>query len=222
LTIYLDDRRRRAAGWISKIQHVIAGIPLLIVGIEKFAADAAERPIATLEIAIALAVLVAFVRELRAEFRQSKSEHGEATHSRFAWFDLAAGALLIFEAFHGHHTKPGYLRPQFYSGLVAIGLGLFHHRLQRLQQRRRYLKLDETGIEFRFGPFRKLDLKWNELASMDLNEQKVVLHRTDGRSHSIRLSWFRNSEAAYRALCGNPAAAALVAASHPGSPSVTS
>jgi len=45
--------------------------------------------------------------ELRAAIRHSKHDaaHG---HPKVGWFDLAAGVLLIYEAFHGAHNKPVY------------------------------------------------------------------------------------------------------------------
>jgi hypothetical protein len=112
----------------------------------------------------------------------------------FGWFDLAAGGLLIFEAFHGAHHKPGYLRPQFFSGLATIGVGLLHERLHARQRRRRYLKLDEAGIEFRSGRFRRLDVPWGDLGSVDLGGNFAVFERTDGRRHKVRLNLLHDAE----------------------------
>jgi hypothetical protein len=97
--IHLHDRRTQAADWIAKLQHVTAGIPLLMVGIGKLA-DEAERPMAFVEIAVAAAVLITFAWEAYL----ARKHH--ASHSAVSWFDLAAGGLLIFEAFSGRITSP--------------------------------------------------------------------------------------------------------------------
>jgi len=141
VTIYLDDRRRQAADWIQKLQHLLAGVPLLIVGVSKLA-EGSEIAMAMLEVAITLGVFATFAKEA---YTASKGSHA-TSHSSIGWFDLAAGVLLIFEAFHGHHVKPGYLRPQFLSGVLTLTLGLVHGRLEARRSRRRYLKLDESGV----------------------------------------------------------------------------
>ena len=84
--VYLDDKRRPFADLVSKIQHACAGIPLLIVGIQKLR-EGVELPIAILEIAIAAAVLVTFALELRAFKRRGK--HAVQHHSPVGWFDIA-------------------------------------------------------------------------------------------------------------------------------------
>jgi hypothetical protein len=215
LTIFLDDRRRRLAQLLSKLQHVCAGFPLLFIGVNRLVTDESDRPIAVLEVAIATAVLVAFAQELRAEWRHSAKDPETAPHPEVGWFDLAAGFLLIFEAFHGAHTKPGYLRPPFLAGLVAIALGLFHRRLQNFAHHRRYITIDDIGVELRSSPLRRLKIRWADLASIDLSEAKIVFHRTNGRRRSIRLSWYGNADAVRRAVADHPASAALQVAPAP-------
>src|SRR5215471_3374196 len=140
MIIYLHDKRWQVVQWMPKIQHLVGGFPLLVGGIRKLG-DESERPIAIVEIAVALVVLAAFVKELHAELRSYRH-----SHSPFGWFDLAAGGLLIFEAFHSPHNKAAYLRPQFVSGIATIAIGLLHGRLHSMHQRGRYLKFHDTGI----------------------------------------------------------------------------
>jgi hypothetical protein len=137
--VYLDDKRRQFANIVTKIQHATAGFPLLALGLEKFS-KGEELPIAVAETVLALIVLATFAAELRAAIRHSR--HGDPpSHPKIGWFDLAAGVLLIYEAFHGAHGhKPGYLLPQFFSGVVTIVLGVLHSRIQHAAGKRRYLK----------------------------------------------------------------------------------
>jgi hypothetical protein len=184
--IHLHDRRVVAADLLSKFQHAWAGFPLLYVGLSKLA-DEAERPITILEITIAVLVLVTFAREVRA----ARKHHD--VHSAIGWFDLAAAAMMMFEAFHGHHSgKPGYLRPQFFSAVVTIGLALLHGRLHSWRAKRRYMRLDENGLEARTGRFRKFSFGWADLDHIHMAPNKAVFHRSDGKQHTVRLNMLAN------------------------------
>jgi len=206
VTIYLEDRRVHAADWIQKFQHLLAGVPLLMVGIGKLA-EGSEISMALLEITIAFGVFVTFAKEA---YTASKGRHA-ASHSPISWFDLAAGILLIFEAFHGHRVKPGYLRPQFLSGVVTLMLGLVHGRLHARRSRRRYLKLDESGLEFRNGPFRRFAFAWSDLASVDLAGKRAVFFRKDGGQRTLRLTHIINRGEVHQALTDHVRAAGLLA-----------
>lgn len=189
MIIHLHDRRVQLADLVSKLQHASAGFPLLLVGLGKLGEEA-ERPIAILEITIAALVLGTFAREVWAA-----RKHHHSSHSAIGWFDLAAAAMMMFEAFHGHHSgKPGYLRPQFFSGLATLVLALFHGRLHARNARRRYVKLDESGVEVRTGPFGKFALGWADLDRIHMAHDKAVFHRSDGKRHTIRLRMLGNHD----------------------------
>jgi hypothetical protein len=190
--IYLEDRRREAALALSKLQHAVGGVPLLVTGIQNLF-EGAEIPLAILEIGIATVVLLAFVRELLPALRRDGSGHTH--HSVWGCFDLAAGVMLIFEAFHTPHHKAAYLRPQFLAGVSAIGIGLAHGRLKEFHKRRRYLEFDETGLKCRLSPLKRFNIPRNALASIDVSETQAVLHRTDGKRHTIPFARLRNSDA---------------------------
>lgn len=210
MVIYLHDKRRTVAGVVSKLQHAIAGVPLLLSGLYLLA-DASERPMALLEIALALAVLTTFVKEVRGDIRAGRHHaHGSESghHAAIGWFDLAAGILLIYEAFHGAHHKPGYLRPQFLSGVATIALAIFHNRIAARQQRRRYIKLEETGVEIRLK-FRRTQFKWKDLASLDLEGPIAVFHLNDGSTCKLRLNLLHNAKAVREAIADHAQAAGV-------------
>jgi hypothetical protein len=202
VTIYLDDKRWVAADLLSKLQHLSSGVPMLMIGVGKLA-DEAERPMAALEIAVALGVFVTFAMEVYA------AKNHSASHSPVGWFDLAAGILLIFEAFHGHHVKPGYLRPPFFAGIVTLVLGLLHGRFHAFKKRRRYLKLDESGLEIRASRFRRISLAWADLASVDLAGSKAIFHGNDGRRHTFRLNLLNNRDEVRKGIAEHARAAGV-------------
>jgi hypothetical protein len=204
--IHLHDKRRELAQWPQKLQHAIAGFPLLFTGLRNLS-DEAERTVAIAEIAIAILVLGALAVELRAARHHAKA--GTQHHPAFGWFDLAAGAMLIFEAFHGATHKPGYLRPQFLSGVSTIGIGVFHKRLHSFHQRRTYLKVDESGVEYRGGRFRRFSAAWQELETVSIDKKRVQFEWKAGRRRRIALTRYRNAEAARQALADHARAAGV-------------
>lgn len=206
MVIHLHDKRRELAQWPQKVQHAVAGFPLLFTGVQNLAEEA-ERPVAILEIVIAVLVLGALAAELRAARHHAKA--GTQHHPAFGWFDLAAGAMLIFEAFHGAVHKPGYLRPQFLSGVTAIALGFFHKRLNSFHQRRRYLKLDESGVEYRGGRFRRFSAAWPEIEAVTIDGKRVEFQWKAGRRRRIALTRYGNADAIRQALSDHARAAGI-------------
>jgi hypothetical protein len=165
---------------------------------------------AAAEIVIAILVLGTFILELRATVQHHK--HGKAlSHPKVGWFDLAAGVLLIYEAFHGAHHKPGYLRPQFFSGVVVIALGLLHARLHGTIGKRRYLQIDDDGLKHRMV-FKSWSIPWAELAGVDLSQKEAVFVRKDGRRHTLDLGRLHNHDAVRRAIAEHPGSAKLLRA----------
>ena len=191
-TIYLDDKRRETAEIIPKLQHAFAGLPLLMTAVDHLR-EGVDLPVASLELIIAVVVLGTFVKDLRAAVRHRF--HAHAAHSVVGWFDLAAGAMLMFEAFHGAHHKPAYLRPQFLTALVTIGLGLLHPQLHAARHKRRYLKLDESGVDYRPHRFRRWHMDWKEIDRIEWRPGKAVLHQANGRTRTINLRTFHNADA---------------------------
>ena len=191
--IYFEDKRRERAQLGTKVQHALGGVPLLLSGIQNFR-EVAEVPVALLEIGIAVVVLTAFIKEVRAVLRPN-AHSGHGSHSVVGWFDLAAAVLLIFEAFHSPHQKAAYLRPQFLSGVVTLGLGLFHGKLHAYQKRKCYLELNDSGLHCRLNRFRRFFIPRQQLASIDVEPTRVVFRRTDGKRHTLPLSRLHNAEA---------------------------
>jgi hypothetical protein len=205
--VYLDARRQHVASIVGKLQHATAGIPLLALGMRNLR-EGEGTAIAVAEVVIAAGVLLTFVIELRATIRHIK-DGGRRHHAKVGWFDLAAGLMLFYEAFHGEHHKAFYLRAAFVTGALTILLGLLHHRLSSAAQKKRYFKIDDGGIEYKMM-FRGWSIPWDQLESVDLGGTKAVFALTDGRRHTLRLGGLLNSDAVRRAISDHPGAAKLL------------
>jgi hypothetical protein len=195
--VYLHHRRTVIADLAGKLQHAAAGIPLILVGLENFRSGG-EWLTAVIELAIGSVVLVAFVADVRGALRHR--ENPDQSHSALGWFDLAASALLMFEAFHGEHHKPVYQRAPFVAGMVAIALGLFHGRFRHFVNRRSFLEMDELGVKCRTSPIGRFAVTWSDLAGLDLSAEKAVFRRNNGREHVLTLRGLSNREAVRAAI----------------------
>lgn len=196
MKVYLDDKRLDWAGLPTKLQHAFAGMTLAFTAAAKLR-EGSELPLAWFEMAIAAAVTGTFFFELRS---LRGSGRGPDVHPKVGWFDLAAGALLIFEAVHAAHHKPFFLKPQFLAGTVAIVAGLAHRKLHHLRQHRRHLTLTEEGVEARLGQFRRFHVARKDLASLELTASNATYVTSSGARHSLNLARYRNVEELRRAI----------------------
>src|SRR5690242_16630856 len=89
--IYFEDKRVERAQLGTKVQHAFGGIPLLWSGIQNFR-EGAEVPMALLEIGIAVVVLAAFIKEVRAVVRPH-------SHSAHASHSVVGGSIWRRESF---------------------------------------------------------------------------------------------------------------------------
>lgn len=209
LIIYLDDRRLRVAEVIGEAQHVTGGFPLLALALQKIAAMGPDWPLAVVEALIASVVLVIFARDMRGLLHKPQG-HSPTSHAGVGWFDIAAGALLIFEAFHGHHVKPGYLRPPFIAGATTLVAGLVHGRIHAFRIRRHYLKLDVNGLECRPGPFRRVAFAWATLASVEVSEKEAIFRTKSGQRRIVRLNRYGNRDVIRNAIMDHARGAGLL------------
>jgi len=202
MVILLHDRRVVAAGLVQKLQHALAGFPLLLLGIRHFSEEG-ELPLAILEIVVAALVLGTFARQAYAAGQK------HAHHTRVEWFDLAAAAMMMFEAFYGPHHKPPYATPQFWTAVALTAVALFHGRLHARREKRRYVKLDENGVEVRTSRFRRFSVGWAELERIHIGEDRAVFHRSDGKQHTIGFRMLGNHDEVRKQLSDHARAAGV-------------
>lgn len=206
ITIPLDDKRRQIGAWWQKLQHVIGGAPLLVAGINRLEAGGEGRLFAIAEIIVSIVLLAMFTRELRAAAaaKLGKAERAKAhEHSGPDWFDVAAGVLLILEAIRSVHPggKPLYQHALLYTGAVTLLTGLAHGPLANLSRKRRFIRIDDTGLHVRLSRFRRFDIASPDLIEMQLHEDAAVLVSDSGR-HVIPLSRYGNATEIRAALKG--------------------
>ncbi len=204
VTILLDDKRRTLVDWWQKPLQLIGGVPLLLAGIDRLRAGASGRALALAEIVVAAALLAMFVREVRARVRAriaSAEPHAVAEHPGPEWFDVVAGVLLILEAVNSTHPggKPLYQHAMLYVGVVTLFGGLARGALAARRSRRRFIRIDDTGVHARLTLFRRFDVSWSGLIDMEIGDDVVVLVSDAGRTR-IPLRRYRNASEIRAAL----------------------
>ncbi|MEO6209295.1 MAG: hypothetical protein ABIQ10_04125, partial [Gemmatimonadaceae bacterium] len=114
ITIVLDDRRKHFGIWLQKLQHAVAGVPLLFAGIHRLQAPGGSGELlAYAEVLVAAVLLGMLARDLRAlrgrvtrpSVTSDSEEHAHTdshshAHAGANWFDVVAGTMIIVEAIH--------------------------------------------------------------------------------------------------------------------------
>ncbi|MDQ2767365.1 MAG: hypothetical protein M3Y30_09440 [Gemmatimonadota bacterium] len=202
VTVSLDDKRQKLGVWWQKLQHVIGGVPLLLAGVRRLETpgDSAHW-LAIVEIAFALLLLALFVRDVRAEAAARMRNRALAepyttphTHNGPEWFDVVAGTLILIEAVLSTQAggKPLYQRALFYLGLATLVTGLAHGLLANLRWKRRFVRVDDSGLHVRLSRFTKFDVEWTDVIDIRLGERNAIVVAKTG-SHTIPLNRYLNA-----------------------------
>lgn len=181
--IYLVDRRRKLLNKYEAVQQGAAAVVLITAGYDRLQ-SAPETPSVFSAALIAAGVLLLLVaaRELRGH----ESKH-------VGVLNLVAGVALLTE--WGVSVADGgkLFRPSLVMGLLSLGLGLFHARVQRGRKNRRTLRMDADGLAFWLNPFRRFRVRWVELAWISVQPTEIRLRRLSGRQHRIPLRRLENA-----------------------------
>lgn len=224
ITIVLDDRRKHFGVWLQKLQHAVAGVPLLFAGIHRLQAPGGSGELlAYAEVLVATVLLGMLARDLRAlrgrvarppatpdSDDHTRSDSPLHTHAGANWFDVVAGTMLIVEAIHASSLggKAFFARPNFLLGTVTILAGLLHGVLARRPTRQRELRLDENGVHARLSRFTVFSVPWNEVRAIRLTNSAAIIDTAAG-AHTIRLRRYGNASEIRHALEEWSAARAL-------------
>lgn len=165
------------------VNDLLPGILLLLSGLESLdGGESAHAQFAYLNIAAGIAVIAAFLYEVR--------RGNNASHKIVSWFDVIAGMVLIVEALNRHHAgrifQPALL--YFIIGLFTIVRGLFHARFPSPRR----LVLTDKGFDLRSNPFKRLQMKWEDVDSVDLQGVILSIKSRGGKVYTFNLSRVEN------------------------------
>lgn len=179
--IYLDAHAMRRHQRLSALKESFAALLLLQAGWSRTSAfGASVLSVFNLVMGLGLAGVAAV--ELK---------RGKKFGAWVRWFDVGVGALLLVEglklATEGHHRViliDGY----FGLGAVYLLAGIFHHQLGR----RRYVRLDDDGLQVRMTPWRGFRLLWPDIVRVVGHPDGIEVFSKGGQRHEIARRYVPN------------------------------
>ena len=121
MTVYLDKKRTQRAEIAGKVQHLIAGFPLLFLGIDKLR-EGAEIPMATLEVMIAAIVLITFAISSRIRSTQ-RASRGRAQSFQGRLVRSRSGRPIDLRGIPRRTHQARLSAPAVLSGMATLALG---------------------------------------------------------------------------------------------------
>lgn len=206
-TIHLKDRRMLAANVNDLLGHGVAAFGVLGAVSGSFPPrTTAEMVLAAAQVVAGVALLAAIAREVWEIRAGVDRPHG------ISWVNLFAAAVLTAGLVQGYHTTGRFSRPTALTALLAAVLGFLGPRIKRRQAERRSLRLDDGGILFRLGPFRRLAARWDEIAALRRDGTTLRMELRDGRTRSVRLRFVGNRDEVFAAVTEHASARGIPSA----------
>ena len=202
LSVPLLSMWRQGAMLAQKIQHAVPSVALLGHGAVRLTHETTPLSLAlgASEITVGALVIVSFVRAIRA-IRAKTVAADHAHHGSVDWLDIFIGAMLAVEVWAHWHETGRIQRPSALLVLITIGLGLGHGWFAARQQRRRMLRVSETGVSIGRGKFvPAFTASWKELRAVEIGPQTARVVKKDGSAKRINLADLKNADAVRAAL----------------------
>ncbi len=168
-----------------KVNHLIPGATLLILGVEALGGGGdAHVYSAWLNIVVGGAVIVAVVRELR--------KRAPREHSVIGWVDAFAGCVIIVEGINHYHPHKGFQPAYLYwlAGLLTILLGVFHEKVSSVRR----ITFRKEALSIRTRLLRSFTISWDAIASIQFSRDALVLQTQDGGTLRLGLKNYENIE----------------------------
>lgn len=164
------------------INDVLPGVILLINGISELIEPSEHGNYAILNIIVGAAVIIAFRFELK--------HHSASEHKTIKWFDVIAGIVLMVEAGNRYHADKIFQPALFYFliGTVGILRGVFQDQFPTFRK----LACDDTGFILRLNPFRKYEMRWKEIAAIDMVDNTLQIKAVGDKLYNIPLQRVEN------------------------------
>lgn len=169
-TIFIDAHAMRRHERLSALKECLAAVLLLQVG-WKDVTSSGLTVLAAVDLAVGISVLGVAAVELK---------RAKKFGSWVRWFDIAVGGLMALEgatlAAEGHHHA-GLIYGYYVLGIAYVLIGVFHKQLGR----RRYVRLDDDGVQVRMTPFRRFRLLWPDISRMVGHKDSIEVFARGGR-----------------------------------------
>jgi hypothetical protein len=200
VVVPLRSRRRQRASALQKVQHAVPAAGLTAAGVHALATGVhgLELALAIVEVVTSVLLVGAIVQSFRAASARGR-ERAHGGHG-IDWADVWAAGVLFAEAAERWHLTHHIARPTIVTGLVTLGLGLFHGRIAARQAGRRVLRVDDTGVYVRARPFRGLHARWTDIAHISVTGDKAEIRTRAGRVRRLDFADLEGADTVRAAL----------------------
>lgn len=194
VVVPLQSRRLERAQLLQKINHAIPAAGLLVAGAQALTGGAhgVALALAAVEIGTSAMLIFTLARGVRELGRRGPAVH-RASHG-VDWIDIWAAGVLFAEAAERWHLTHHLSRPTILTGIITLALGLFHDRIRARIQRRRAVRITAEGIYVGAKPFRGLNARWPDIASISITGHVAEVRTRTGRVRRVDLADLRNPE----------------------------
>jgi hypothetical protein len=191
LTVPLRSKRRERALLAQKIQHVVAGVMLLVAGLQALGEEHHGFPfaLALFEIVSSALLIGSAVFAFKKARRPVDHEHlPHLHHGGVDWMDIFAAGVLFAEVAEHWHLKHHIQRPAVLTAVTVLVLGLFHGRIARRAERRFTIRVGDDDLYVGGKPFRTLRSRWADLLSIDIGPRYATIKTRAGRERRLDLT----------------------------------
>lgn len=126
-----------------------------------------------------------------------ESEQAETAGEETAgidWVSFLVGLVMLGEAAVRVVAGGKTFSPVLLAGMTGVILGLGNPWLERIRRRRRWIRLDDVGVRGRLSRLRRLEVRWNELAAVEVERSELRFLRVDGAVRTLRLGRYGNRD----------------------------
>ena len=203
IAVPIRYRRAQKGLFLQKLQHAVPSIVVLGDGIDHLShgAEGLDLWLGVAEVGVSVLVIGSVIRgfrELRKEM--ARSDHDVHPHHGVDWIDICLGVMLSVEAYAKYHATAHIPRPTILLAFAMLAIGVLHGKIAKKGDEHRELRVGAEGISVPGRPFSRLTLKWEEVASIDVDDPLRVDHRArwTHASESISATCFSRSRFATR------------------------
>lgn len=181
-SIHLRSRRAERAERLLPLRDAVAAFALAWSALPRFqSGQASEVALAAADVVVAAALVGTIVH---------RNVNAARHHARVEWIDVAAGVMLLVEAYHQRHEgRPGRLLPYATAllALLSFAKGFFHERFAARSARRRTLRLDADGMRFDWSRLHHVSVRRRDVAAIATSEREIVVTAPNGSRRRISL-----------------------------------
>ncbi len=173
------------------INDAIPGFLLLVNGIMGLGEETREGQYALLNIIAGIAMFLALVYEMRRKYSTG--------HKMVFWFGVITGLVLMIDAMNKWNERKIFQPALFYYliGLFTVIRGLYHTRFPSARR----LVITDEGFLLRTSPFRKIQIKWDDLETITMEDKVLIVTCKSGEIRKISLRRVESREEVFSLIC---------------------